>query len=68
MQNMKTALIHAIKDVRGGSDSFYVLLSSNTDIPPGRRKAFHQLLPYIDATLRQIERPLVIPGMSKLNR
>jgi transcriptional regulator EpsA len=55
MQNMKTALIHAIKDVRGGSDSFYVLLSSNTDITPSRRKAFHQLLPYIDATLRQID-------------
>ena len=55
MQNMKTALMHAIKDVRGGSDSFYVLLSSNTDISPGRRKIFHQLLPYIDATLRQIE-------------
>lgn len=57
MQNMKTALIHAIKDVRGGSDSFYVLLSSNTDIHPDRRKIFHQLLPYIDATLRQIAPP-----------
>jgi transcriptional regulator EpsA len=55
MENLKTALIHAIKDVRGGSDSFYVLLSSNTDIAPNRRKVFHQLLPYIDATLRQIE-------------
>lgn len=55
MQNMKTALLHAIKDVRGGSDSFYVLLSSETDITPGRKKVFHQLLPYIDATLRQIE-------------
>jgi transcriptional regulator EpsA len=55
MQNMKTALVDAIKDVRGGSDSFYVLLSSNPDITPCRRKIFHQLLPYIDATLRQIE-------------
>ncbi len=55
MQNMKTALIHAIKDVRGGSDSFYVLLSSNTDITPNRKKTFHQLLPFIDATLRQID-------------
>jgi len=55
MQGMKTALIHAIKDVRGGSDSFYVLLSSNTDITPNRKKTFHQLLPYIDATLRQID-------------
>jgi transcriptional regulator EpsA len=52
---MKTALLHAIKDVRGGSDSFYVLLSSNTEIEPRIRTNFHQLLPYIDATLRQIE-------------
>lgn len=59
MQTMKTALMHAIKDVRGGSDSFYVLLSSNTDISPARRKIFHQLLPYIDASLRQIE---CLPG------
>jgi len=55
MQNMKTALIHAIKDVRGGSDSFYVLMSSSKEIAPGRSKIFHQLLPYLDATLRQIE-------------
>jgi len=55
MQNMKTVLIHAIKDVRGGNDSFYVLLSSRKDIASSRRKIFHQLLPYIDATLRQIE-------------
>ena len=55
MQRLKTALVHAIKDVRGGSDSFYVLLSSNADISPEKRNAFHQLLPYIDATLRQIE-------------
>ena len=55
MQNMKTALIHAIKDVRGGNDSFYVLLSSDTAISPNRRKNFHQLLPYLDAILRQIE-------------
>jgi transcriptional regulator EpsA len=55
LQNMNSALLHAIKDVRGGSDSFYVLLSSNADIPPSSRRIFHQLLPYIDATLRQIE-------------
>ena len=55
MQNMKSALLHAIKDVRGGSDSFYVLLSSNPDTSPSRSKTFHQVLPYIDATLRQLE-------------
>lgn len=65
MQNMKTAMLHAIKDVRGGSDSFYVLLSTNTEVAPERRKFFHQLLPYIDATLRQIEHmPDEIPGMN----
>ena len=54
LQNMKTALIHAIKDARGGSDSFYVLLSSKADVASNKRKIFHQLLPYLDATLRQI--------------
>jgi len=55
MQSMKTALLHAIKDVRGGSDSFYVLLSSKATVAPKTRKSFHQILPYLDATLRQIE-------------
>ena len=55
MQNMKTALFHAIKDMRGGSDSFFVLLSSEATVAPKTRKIFHQILPYLDATLRQIE-------------
>jgi len=55
MKNMKTALLHAIKDVRGGSDSFYVLLSASPDTVSDRNKTFHYLLPFIDATLRQIE-------------
>jgi len=72
LQNMNSALLHAIKDVRGGSDSFYVLLSSKADIPPNSRKIFHQLLPYIDATLRQIEyfpdqAPESQPGEARIN-
>lgn len=55
MQSMKTALVHAIKDVRGGSDSFYVLLSSKATVTPKTKQTFHQILPYLDATLRQIE-------------
>lgn len=55
MQSMKTALVHAIKDVRGGSDSFYVLLSSKVTVTPKTKQTFHQILPYLDATLRQIE-------------
>ena len=55
MQSMKTALVHAIKDVRGGSDSLYVLLSSKATVAPKTRQTFHQILPYLDATLRQIE-------------
>jgi len=55
MRNMKTAMLHAIRDVRGGSDSFYVLLSKDAEVAPERRKIFQQLLPYIDASLRQIE-------------
>ena len=53
--NKQSAVLHGIKDVRGGSDSFYVLLSANPDIPKNHSKSFHQILPYIDATLRQIE-------------
>ena len=55
MQNMKSALLHGIKDVRGGNDSFYVLLGTNAEVAPERNKAFHQILPFIDATLRQID-------------
>jgi transcriptional regulator EpsA len=55
LQNMKSALIHAIKDTRGGNDCLYVLLSIKPDIQSETRIALQNLLPYIDAALRQIE-------------
>jgi len=55
LQNLKSAQFHGIRDMRAGSDSFYILLSSSISIEPHSKKLLHQILPYIDATLRQVE-------------
>ncbi|MCB5189312.1 transcriptional regulator EpsA [Methylobacillus arboreus] len=55
LKNMKSALVHAIKDHRGRHDCLYVLLSSNLSFPPASRPMLEALLPYIDSALRQIE-------------
>lgn len=55
LKNMKSALVHAIKDHRGRHDCLYVLLSSNLNFPPASRPMLEALLPYIDSALRQIE-------------
>ncbi len=53
-RGMKSALVHAIKDVRG-NDCLYVLLSASTSAPASGRSMLEVLLPYIDSSLRQIE-------------
>lgn len=55
LKNMKSALVHAIKDHRGRHDCLYVLLSSNLSFPAASRPMLEALLPYIDSALRQIE-------------
>lgn len=52
---MKSALVHAIKDVRGRHDCLYVLMGASTVTPPSARSMLETLLPYIDSSLRQLD-------------
>lgn len=54
-KQMKSALVHAIKDVRGHHDCLYVLMSASTNTPPSSRAMLETLLPYIDSSLRQLD-------------
>lgn len=56
-RQMKSALVHAIKDKRGRHDCLYLLLSMSETPPGSSRKMLETLLPYIDYTLRQISMP-----------
>lgn len=53
---MKSALVHAIKDERGGGrhDCLYVLMSASNSAPAADRHMLEILLPYIDSSLRQV--------------
>lgn len=53
-RHMKSALVHAVKDVRGRHDCLYVLMSSTASPPASARMMLKILLPYIDSSLRQI--------------
>ena len=55
LKNMKSALVHAIKDVRGRHDCLYVLMSSSTQTPASARTMLAAFLPYIDSSLRQLD-------------
>ena len=55
LKKMKLALVHGIKDYRGGHDCLYVLIDSNAVVAPNARKMLSVLMPFIDSTLRQIE-------------
>lgn len=53
MSNMRCALIHGLKDLRGRQDCIYILLGPVTldaDVP---RMALRSILPYIDTAFRQ---------------
>lgn len=52
---MRSALVHAIKDVRGRHDCLYVLLSSSATVPDSSRAMLEALLPYMDSSLRQLD-------------
>ena len=54
-KHMRSALVHAIKDVRGRHDCLYVLMSSSTSLPTTCRSMLEALLPYIDSSLRQLD-------------
>ena len=55
LRGMRSALIHAIRDARGGNDCMYILLNDSVDVLPGSHKGFQKILPYLDYALRQIE-------------
>lgn len=54
-RHMRSALVHAIKDVRGHHDCLYVLMSSSIKAPASARAMLETLLPYIDSSLRQLD-------------
>jgi transcriptional regulator EpsA len=55
-REMRSAVVHAVKDKRGRHDCLYLLLSKAETPPGSARKMLETLLPYIDCTLRQINR------------
>ncbi len=55
LQKMKVALVHGIKDLRGGQDCLYVFIDNDDKSPVSARKMVSVLIPYIDSALRQIE-------------
>lgn len=52
--NMKSVLLHAIKDFRGRHDCLYVLLSTEQAPSEYGCEMFEALLPYIDTSLRKV--------------
>lgn len=59
LKSLKLALIHGIKDYRGGHDCLYMFLGDNSNLHSDSRKMIGVLLPYIDSTLRQLQ---YVPG------
>jgi transcriptional regulator EpsA len=55
MRDMRCALVHGIKDERGGHDCLYVVFSGHEDFDLAARNTLTQVLPYIDHALRQVE-------------
>ncbi len=52
--NMKSLLVHAIKDFRERHDCLYVMLSKKKSHPLHARTMFEALMPYIDTSLRKL--------------
>lgn len=55
-REMRSAVVHAVKDKRGRHDCLYLVLSRTETPPATARKMLETLLPNIDCTLRQIDR------------
>lgn len=56
-RQMKSAVVHAIKDKRGRHDCLYLVLSKSETPAPSSRRMLETLVPYIDCMLRQIGQP-----------
>jgi len=61
INNMRSAIVHGIKDMRGHHDCLYVLMNSEpTEVTSG--KMLEALLPYIDSALRRVDHlPVQLP-------
>jgi len=59
LNSLKLALIHGIKDYRGGHDCLYMFLGDSSNLHSDSRKMMAVLMPYIDSTLRQLQ---YVPG------
>ncbi|MDI1309680.1 MAG: transcriptional regulator EpsA [Methylotenera sp.] len=55
LKKMKCAIVHGIKDFRGGHDCLYVFINSSARILNRTSKITPILLPFIDSALRQLE-------------
>jgi transcriptional regulator EpsA len=54
LKNMRSALVHGIRDARGSHDCMYVTFSARANYLERERSAMGMLLPHIDITLRQV--------------
>jgi transcriptional regulator EpsA len=61
LQNMRSAVVHGIRDTRGRYDCLYVAFTPNESFSPTDLEAMRLVLPYIDSALRQCE---YMPGQS----
>jgi transcriptional regulator EpsA len=54
LSRMRSAIVHGIKNERGRHDSLYIVFNSKRKLPRETRSVFEVLLPYMDASLRQV--------------
>jgi transcriptional regulator EpsA len=67
ISQMRSALIHGIKDERGRHDCIYVALSSGSTFSNTASRSLELLLPYVDAALRQITHlPVQYPDLPEI--
>ena len=71
LQQMRSAMVHGIRDERGSHDCLYVTFSSKESVSDSERGAMAMVLPYIDTALRQVEhlphQAYIAPNANSLN-
>lgn len=63
LKKMRCAMVHGFKDERGNQDCLYITFSEMPAFNDRQRNAMAMVLPYIDATLRQVA---LMPHQTKL--
>lgn len=61
VRGLRSALVHAVKDVRGRHDCLYVLLGNSPLSSQFSRRMMEALTPYLDCALRQLDMPQAAP-------